>query len=390
MISFNTPWVILSTAKKVLCLSPTRKWLLPCLVILGLAAALADSLGISLIVLFLYSIMGRTNEMIATSGIVGRAFGIIIDKIGSSSLLMVLIVSLVVVHIGLTFTYALITAHIRYRLSEAVRNRLSKQYLEISYDFILRHDQGQLLKIWTGESWVMGDVYLCVGRLLINTCSIIIFIIFLSIISWKLLLVSATGIAFLLVAMHFLSEPARNLGWRMRKEHENIAERMLVTLQGMRALRAFAQEQRYQHGFEVASAQVRQSSIAFEHLYALVSTVIQIGYLLLLVVIVLVGDALGISFVATLAFVALLYRLQPYVRELESNLLTIAQLDASVTSVMNMLDRSDKVYLTSGTTSFGGLRREIRCETLFFTSTAPAPPSVDQCIFTKPAGRVTT
>src|SRR5882757_8877738 len=160
MTFFNTPWVILSTAKKVLGLSPTRKWFLPCLVILGLAAALADSLGISLIVLFLYSIMGRTNEMIATSGIVGRAFAIITDKIGSSSLLMVLIVSLVVVHIGLTFAYTLITAHIRYRLSEAVRNRLSKQYLEISYDFILRHDQGQLLNIWTGESWLMGDVYL--------------------------------------------------------------------------------------------------------------------------------------------------------------------------------------------------------------------------------------
>src|SRR5258708_5580374 len=277
MISFNTPWVILSTAKKVLCLSPTRKWLLPCLVILGLAAALADSLGISLIVLFLYSIMGRTNEMIATSGIVGRAFAIITDKIGSSSLLMILIVSLVVVHIGLTFSYTLITAHIRYRLSEAVRNRLSKQYLEISYDFILRHDQGQLLNIWTGESWLMGDVYLCIGRLLISACSAIIFILFLLIISWKLLLVSATGIAVLLVAMRFLSEPARILGRQMREEHENIAERMLVTLQGMRALRAFAQEQRYQHRFELASAQVRRSSIAFERLHALVSPAIHIG-----------------------------------------------------------------------------------------------------------------
>src|SRR5258708_8561225 len=145
-------------------------------------------------------------------------------------------------------------------LTEAVRNSLSKQYLEISYDVILRHDQCQLLNIWTGESWLMGDVYLCVGRLLINTCSIIIFIIFLSIISWKLLLVSATGIAFLLVAMHFLSEPARNLGRRMRKEHDNIAERMLVTLQGMLALMAFAQEKRYQHLFAVASGQVQTSS----------------------------------------------------------------------------------------------------------------------------------
>src|SRR5258708_11842281 len=231
--------------------------------------------------------MGVDQEMLVTSGVIWHVFTIITAKAGSSTILIMFILVLVIINIGLTFTYTLITAHIRYNLSEAVRNRLSKQYLEVSYDFILRHDQGQLLNIWTGESWLMGDVYLCVGRLLISACSAIIFILFLLIISWKLLLVSATGIAVLLVAMRFLSEPARILGRQMREEHENIAERMLVTLQGMRALRAFAQEQRYQHRFELASAQVRRSSIAFERLHALVSPVIQIGYLLLLVVIVL-------------------------------------------------------------------------------------------------------
>ena len=144
----------------------------------------------------------------------------------------------------------------------------------------------------------MGEMYLSVCRILINMSSAIIFVLFPCAVSWKLLFVAAPGMMLLVVAMHYLSKPARVLGRRMRRELEHLAERMLVILQGMRALRAFGLEQRYQHSFELASAEVRRTSIAFERLDALVSPIIQIGYLLLLVVIVLVSGPIGVSFAA--------------------------------------------------------------------------------------------
>jgi ABC-type multidrug transport system fused ATPase/permease subunit len=107
-----------------------------------------------------------------------------------------------------------------------------------------------------------------------------------------LLAISATGITLLFVMMHRLSGPARELGRKMKKEHEKLAERMLVTLHGMRALRAFAQESHYQQGFERASAEVRRTSLTFERLYALVSPAVQLGYLLLLAVTVFAGQLL--------------------------------------------------------------------------------------------------
>ncbi len=360
--TIDPPHTIRATVREVLRLSPAHAWLLPLLVALGLAASLAESLGISLIVLFLYSAMDRAGEAAAASGIIGDAFAMVMAKTGGGATLAVLILGMVLANIALTFIYALISAAARYRLSEKVRNRLNRQFLEVSYDFILRHDQGQLLNIWAGESWSMGEMYLCACRILINTSSALIFVLFLLVVSWKLLLVTAPGMVLLLAAMHGLSRPARNLGRRMRTEHENLAERMLVMLQGMRALRAFGQEQRYRHGFETASEQVRQTSISFERLNALVAPSVQIGYFLLLVAIILVSRPLGVSFAATLAFVALLYRLQPHVRDLESNLVGAAQLEASARSVIRMLDRSDKTYLTAGTASFGGLHQDIRFE----------------------------
>jgi ATP-binding cassette, subfamily B, bacterial MsbA len=383
------PQTTAAIVKALLRFSSAHAWLLPLLVIFGLAASFVESLGIGLIVLFLYSMIGRASEAAAMNGIIGKAFAIITAETGGGTRLAVLIFGVVVANASLRFTYNLITAFIRYQLCETARNRLHEQFLQVSYDFILARDQGQLLNIIAGESWTLGEMYLCVCRILINISSVSIFVLFLLVVSWQLLLVAGSGIILLLLAMHYLSEPARKLGRRMREEHENLAERMLVTLQGMRTLRAFGQEQRYQHTFELASAKVRRTSMAFERLNALVSPAVQIGYLILLTAIILVSDPMGISFVATLAFVALVYRLQPHVHDLERNLLYAAQLEASARSVMGMLDRSGKTYLLPGVTPFRGLRKEIRFESVSFSYPGARSPSLNQISFTIPAGATT-
>jgi len=358
-------------------------------VALGLAAGLADGVSTGLVVLLLYSIIGRAGDLISANGFLGRILPSINSTFGNSVVIAILIVAFLVANIGLTFIYTVLTANIRYRLSESVRNSLSRQFFDVSYDFILRHDHGQLLNVWNGESWLIGDMYLYVSRLLINLCASITFLLFLGAVSWRLLAISATGITLLFVMMHRLSGPARELGRKMKKEHEKLAERMLVTLHGMRALRAFAQESHYQQGFERASAEVRRTSLTFERLYALVSPAVQLGYLLLLAATVFAGQLLGISFAATLAFVALLYRFQPHVRELQSNLLSIAQLQASVASVVGMLERSDKTYVASGSTRFSGLRNEIRFDEVSFTYAGASSSSLDGVSFAIPAGSVT-
>jgi subfamily B ATP-binding cassette protein MsbA len=379
----------LAVVAGVLRLSQAHGWLLPLPVILGLAASFAESLGVSLIVLFLYSIMDRASEAAAMNGIIGRVFGTVTAQTGGGTTLALLIFAMVIASAMLTFAYDIINAAIRNRLSEAVRNRLHSQYLEVSYDFILRQDQGQLLNVLASESWSVGEMYLCVCRMLINTSSAIIFVLFLLVISWKLVLVAAIGVLLLLVAMHYLSEPARKLGLRTRSEHQGLAERMLVMLQGMRALRVFGQEQRYQQSFELASAEVRQTSIELERLDALVSPAVQIGYFAVLVGVILVSDPMGISVAGTLAAVALLYRLQPHLRELESNFLRAAQLKAPTRNVLSLLDRSDKTYLASGAMPFSGLSHEIRFEGVCFTYTGARSRSLDQISFTIPAGSVT-
>ena len=67
------PQTTVAIVKALLRFSSAYAWLLPLLVIFGLLASSVESLGISLIVLFLYSMIGRATEAAATSGIIGNA-----------------------------------------------------------------------------------------------------------------------------------------------------------------------------------------------------------------------------------------------------------------------------------------------------------------------------
>jgi ABC-type multidrug transport system fused ATPase/permease subunit len=207
--------------------------------------------------------------------------------------------------------------------------------------------------------------------------------------SWPLAIVSAGGIIVLFGGMHFLWRPVRNLGRRMKLEHDSIADIMLATLQGMRTLRAFGLEQEWRRRFEAASGKVERTSVTFERYYTLVSATIQIGYIFLLVAIVFISSRIEIPFSSTLTFVALLYRLQPNVRELQSNVLAILQLQASISSVVEMLDRTDKRYFGTGGEPFGGLRKEIRFEHVSLSYPGAASPSLDRINAVLPAGSVT-
>ena len=199
------PLAILSTIRRVLSLAPAPPWLISVLVALGLAAGLADGVSTGLVVLLLYSIIGRAGDLISANGFLGRILPSINSTFGNSAVMAILIAAFLVANIGLTFIYTVLTANIRYRLSESVRNSLSRQFFDVSYDFILRHDHGQLLNVWNGESWLIGDMYLYVSRLLINLCASITFLLFLGAVSWRLLAISATGITLLFVMMHRLS-----------------------------------------------------------------------------------------------------------------------------------------------------------------------------------------
>ncbi len=368
-------------------LAAPQAWAGPLLVALGFAASLAETLGITLVVVFLYVAMGRGTEAPSTGGLLDPVFAAVRTHLGDDSSVAVaaIVFLLIAAKATLGLAYDLVSASVRNRLSEAVRNGLHRRFLEDPYAEIRQHDQGELLNLLATSSWSIADACLSVTRVLINLCSIVVFGAFLLGLSWRLTAVAAVGATALFLAMHLLSGRARRLGARSRDAHQSLAVRTLVVLQGMRTIRAFAQEAHYQAVFERASAEARTSGLGLERLHALVHPVTEVGYFALLCLIVAVAEAGGISFVTTLACVALLYRLQPHMRELENHLIHLAQLEPEMRSVLGMLDKARAAGLPSGGLPFAGLHESVRFAEVTFTHPGAARPALSRASFTIPA-----
>ena len=174
-------------------------------------------------------------------------------------------------------------------------------------------------------------------RIVISGCSILVFAIFLFALSWQITLTAIVGSLLISPGLRRLSGPAQELGKRVKRVHQQLGEHMLLTLEGLRTIRAYGQEGLHQQRFVRSSAEARRTSIALTRLSSLLSPLTEVGYLGILCVIIAGSSLWDANFATTLAAVALLYRLQPYTREMESNLLYLAQIEPQLRSVRMML-----------------------------------------------------
>jgi ABC-type multidrug transport system fused ATPase/permease subunit len=164
---------------------------------------------------------------------------------------------------------------------------------------------------------------------------------------------------------------------------------MLLTLEGLRTIRAYGQEGLHQQRFVHSSAEARRTSLALTRLSSLLSPLTEVGYLGILCVIIAGSSLWDTSFATTLAAVALLYRLQPYTREIESHLLYLAQVEPQLRSVRMMLRKDDKQYPKPGHRPIRALRKGIRFDHVTFQYEGGSKPALEDVTFEIPAG-VTT
>ncbi|WP_206734286.1 ATP-binding cassette domain-containing protein [Bradyrhizobium zhanjiangense] len=189
--------------------------------------------------------------------------------------------------------------------------------------------------------------------------------------------------------LRHLSLPIQQLGAGVKLVHQKLGEHMLMTLQGMRTIRAYGQEEVHQKRFEHASTQARQVALRLARLSALVSPLTEVGYLAVLFLVIAFADMWGIGFATSLTAVALLYRLQPHMRDLEGNLLYMAQIEPQLRSIRHMLSTDDKEYPKAGHVAVAKLENGISFRNVTFRYDAGTEPALLDVSFDIPAGKTT-
>jgi subfamily B ATP-binding cassette protein MsbA len=366
---------------------PAAKRSAPLLVGLGVFASLAEAAGISLVILFLYATLGQLGDPAAVANNFGHFAASVVRTLGGPPRLAAAIFVLIMLRGVIAYLYSRISSGLGARISETARNVIHGQYLEVDYDFIRRHEQAELMEILGTDSWGVAAAYNAFTRLVINVCAIAVFAVVLLMLSWRITLISAVCAAFVSLFLSRLSRPATQLGDSVKSEHQSMGALMLMTLQGMRAIRAYGREKAQHAAFLKSSAAARQSLVRMERLSAAISPANEIGYLAIICLIVGGAGFLSVDFHATLTIVALLYRLQPHLQELESNSLFLAQSAPQLRSVRQTIGPDGKTFPKTGSRPMPQGSRQIRFRNVTFAY--DGKPALEDVTFDIPCGKTT-
>ncbi|RUU37513.1 ABC transporter ATP-binding protein [Mesorhizobium sp. Primo-A] len=342
--------------------------LLPAVVILGLVSAVLEGFGIGLIIPLLGIIMGHGDA----AGMAG--FSAVLQHVGSGLserdrliVISAAILGSIILKNVFAFANTLLTTFISGKASHSIRSALSEQLLRVGYPFFLRQSPGRLLNIISNESWRASDAIQIMLSAIVSASAAIILLAFLLLLSWRMTLLVTLGLALVQIAHAMLSanlkEPSRSVASR----NGHLASQMLHLVHAGRLIRIFGQENREKAMFDTASDAVRRASFALLVRQGALPPLTEVLHAMLFLAVVIGAWLAQVSFPLIIAFVILLYRLQPHMRALQGSWSQLQGLSGSLEEVTWLLDPTGKPHPPQGDGPFHGLRQGIKFDDVTFT-----------------------
>jgi subfamily B ATP-binding cassette protein MsbA len=344
-----------------------QRRLLAAVVALGLGSAVLEGAGIGLIIPMLGIIAGQKD------GAGASGLSALFEQVGSGfddgerlMVISVAVLALITLKNIFAFANTVLTNFIYGKASDAIRSALADQLLRVGYPFFLQQSPGRLLNIISNESWRASDAMQTVLGAIVNASAAVILLGFLLLLSWQMTLCVALGLVIVQLAHALLSASLKNPSRNVASLNSELAARMLHLVHAGRLIRVFGQEPREKAVFDTASDAVRKAGFVLQTRQGALPPLTEVLHSALFLAAVVSAWTLGVTFPVIVAFVVLLYRLQPHIRALQLAWSQIQGWSGSLEEVRWLLDPSDKPPPPPGDEPARALRRQIKFDRVTF------------------------
>lgn len=312
----------------------------PAVVLLGLVATAFEGIGIGLVIPLLDVVM---SEETTTQGWMPGILASVGESLpedrrgvflGGAILLMVVLKNLV------AYINGLLQAWIYGQAGHHLRGLLSDRLVSMEAGYCMTQPPSRLLNIVSNESWRASDAVAAFLTILVSAAATIIFLLFLLALSPQLTAVVLVGLALIQVAHDRLSRHFSRLGSEIARQNRGLAARMLHVVNSWRLIRLFNREKAETARFDDASESVRRAALRLQSRQIAVGPMIEIAHAILFMIVIFVAWGVGVSFGTAAAFIILLYRLQPQVRQIQSALSSLRGWNGSLDEVQWLLTAS--------------------------------------------------
>ena len=365
-------------------------WGILAIVILGILASLAEGIGISLLIPFLQNLQSG-NSLVINNPIIQNIDQYLINfqpqqrvLLLTSSILVAILIKAV-----LSYIYTALCSWLQNSTLHRLRTAVYKQLITVSQNFWDTNKSGELLNLITQETYYSSKALSFLIWVIINLSMIGIFGLLLLLISWRLTLLVAVAFLLISVLIRTLTSKTQALGRKHQQANIYLSNLTLETFTGIKTIRAFGKESYEEQRYYQASKKSCDSSINLAKQSVMIEPISEGLSVAILMCVMLVAFYTQVTLPVLITFIFMLYRLQPQVQKLNSNLTQVIALSNCVKSVFLLLEHEDKPYVISGNVNFHELRKGITFDAVNFLYTSQNKPALENISLFIPKGKTT-
>lgn len=364
----------MSANRLLINLARQSPWLILLSIALGLSGAIFNGIGATLIIPLILDLLGQDILSDTTFPPVLQPLFSPFENLPGDyrtlAMVGVLIAALLLKNLSI-YSGALVSSLLSRAYVYSLRTDAMRLLLDVDLAYHTNTRLGDMMNNLNGETGRVAAALRTLDRIATLVITILVFLGILVAISWPLTLVSILLMAGVALANQVSISRAKGFGQALSKTGNDLAIRTIEVLSGIRLVKTIANED---SEFEAINHLVRQREEAefkSQLIYASIGPINEMLSILVLIALILVGRTLlseqleSVSSVL-LIYLVVLFRLLPFIGQLNSSRSQLASNSASAEIIEAFLNRADKPFMTNGHRPFTALNEGIRFNHLSF------------------------
>ncbi|MFB2835372.1 ATP-binding cassette domain-containing protein [Floridanema evergladense] len=344
-------------------------------IVLGFSGALFNGVSTTLIVPILLNVLGQEINLKGAPPLIHKVISPFenLNLPASYRLAIMAITILLVIILKNLANYggSLVSSSLTRKLAADMREEGLDLLLNVDLQFYAKSKVGDLINRLGGE---IGRAVATVGTI-IKVISIVITILvlvgLLLAISWQLTIASTFLLALVALINQFSIKRSKAFGKQLSEMSKAYSIRVLEVLSGIRLVKATGNENREYKLLERLIRDREKADFQSQANEGAIGPISEVTGIVALMIIVILGrlffaDKISAISAVVLTYLLILFRLLPYITQLNNARSQLANTSASVDLVYDFLRRDNKPFMINGTLPFKGIEKGINFQNIYF------------------------
>lgn len=343
-------------------------------VVLGFSGAVFNGVSTALIIPVIFGFLGQEIGMKGMPPILQQILS------GSSNslprdhhylVMLAWVLGAIVLKNLASYASSIVSSRLSQTLTRQIRQDGIRLLLDVDLQFFSKNKLGDLMSQLGGETSRAAEAIRITTSLFTTCITIFVFTAFLLAISWPLTIATTILLGLASLSNQFLVKRARRNGEILSEKSRGYSVMQQEILSGIRLVKTTGNEDiEYNNLSQLIEAR-EKAELESQATFAIVPPLNEIAGIVTVLTIVILGKAWfetqpGSLSTILLTYLLVLFRLLPFVSQLNAQRSNFANAAPSVQVVADFLSRDDKPFMARGQAHYSGIKDAIRFTDLAF------------------------